>query len=328
MRRQLLLLVFSVLVVALLGEEAWSARPSYPSRAIEFVVPFAPGGSSDVAGRIIAKYLSAELGVPVNVTNKGGGNQVPAAMYVLAASANGYVLLEEGSSVSSAHAVVKDLPYKWDDRAFGPMMVTAPHAFVVSGKSPWKSLGEVVEAAKKDPGSFTWTYLGGGTTTDFVITQALAARGVDVMKTKAVAFDGGGPGMVAVAGGHVLFTAVGASATLPLRASGDLRVLAVTGDSRASSLPDVPTVKEAGFPEITMKSWWGISGPKALPKEIIDRLDQAAKKIVADPAYIKDHNAVSNQPRYMPAAEVKEYVMKEAQQLKEIVNKLQLIKKK
>ncbi len=328
MRRQLLLLVFGVLVLTLLGATAWAARPSYPSRAIEFVVPFAPGGSSDVAGRIMAKYLSAELGVPVNVTNKGGGNQVPAAMYVLTSAPNGYVLLQEGPSVSSAHAVVKDLPYKWEDRAFGPMMCTAPHAFVVGGKSPWKSLREVVEAAKKDPDSFTWTYLGGGTTTDFVITQALAARGVDVLKTKAVAFDGGGPGMIAVAGGHVMLTAVGASATLPLRASGDLRVLAVTGDSRAPSLPDVPTVKEAGFPEITMKSWWGISGPKALPREIIDRLDQAAKKIVADPAYINDQSKLSNQPKYMPAAEVKEYVMQEAQQLREIVNMLQSVKKK
>ena len=270
----------------------------------------------------MAKHLSEELGVRVNVVNRPGGNQIPAVLSVLNAAPDGYTLLQENSSTSSAHAVIKDLPYKWQERTWGPMMVQGQHVFVINGKSPLNSLKDVVAAVKKDPGSFTWTYLGGGSVTDFVIAQLIGAAGLEPSATKPVAFDGGGPGVTAVAGGHVALSAVGVSAALPLLGSGDLKAVAVTGDHRAPSLPNVPTVKEAGVPEVNMTVWWGFSGPKNLPKPILERLDRAAKKIVDDPAYAKDQVAVSNQPKYLLPEQLEQHVLREAEMLRELSAKL------
>jgi tripartite-type tricarboxylate transporter receptor subunit TctC len=275
----------------------------------------------------MAKHLSTELGVRVNVVNRPGGNQITAVLSVVNATPDGYSLLQENSSTSSAHAVIKDLPYKWQERTWGPMMVQGQHVFVISGKSPLNSLKEVVALVKKEPNAFTWTYLGGGSVTDFVIAQLIGAAGLQPSDTKPVAFDGGGPGVTAVAGGHVVLTAVGVSAALPLLASGDLKAIAVTGDSRAPSLPNVPTTKEAGVPEINVTVWWGFSGPPNLPKPILERLDRAAKKVVENAEYQKDQVAVSNQPKYLSPEQLERHVRQEAETLRELSASLRVVKK-
>lgn len=177
------------------------AQPKYPTKAIELVVAFAPGGGSDAVARIQAKYLAAELGVPVNVTNKAGGNQVPAVVAVTGAPADGYMLLQELNTTSSLQTMVPDLPYKLQDRTYGPMMVDGPMVIAVNGKSPWNSLQDVVDAAKKDPGSFTWGRLGGTATADLTLMRLLVTGGVDLAKTKPVSFAGTGPAVTAVAAG-------------------------------------------------------------------------------------------------------------------------------
>lgn len=323
MMRSLLALAASFALLFSIGAASTAAaQANYPAAPINLVVPFAPGGSTDVAARVMAKHLGIALGVRVNIVNRGGGNQIPAVLSVLTAPPDGYTLLVENSSTSSAHSILKDLPYKWQDRTWGPMMAQGQHAFVVTGKSPINSLRDLMAQIKAEPSNFTWTYLGGGTVTDFVIAQLIGQSGVEVKATKPVAFDGGGPGVVAVAGGHINLSAVGVSAVLPLRSSGDLKVLAVTGERRAPSLPDVPTVKEAGAPGVDMTVWWSISGPKNMPKMVLDRLDGAARKVVQDPAYIKDQQAVSNQPKYLSPAETEQFVIREAGSLRTLSERL------
>jgi tripartite-type tricarboxylate transporter receptor subunit TctC len=295
---------------------------AWPSKAIQLVVSFAPGGGSDVAARVVAKYLSEELKVPVNVINKAGGNQIPAIKYVLDAPPDGYILLQEQQANSAIKAFLKDLPFKIEDRTFGPMIVSGPNAVVVSGKSPWKTLKEALAAAKKDPGSFTWVRTGGSSFTDMVTMQLFDLAGVDVSKTKPVDFTGVGPGHLAVAGGHVLLGGGGAASVVSLVQSGDLRCLAVTGGERLTALPNCPSATEAGFPEAYLVNWYGISGPMKLPREVLDRLDKAVQTMCKNPVFAKDLESIASYPLYKSPAEFREFALKEAELYKKLAERV------
>jgi len=301
---------------------AHSAETRYPTRAIEYVVPFPAGGGTDVAARVIAKALSRELGVPVNVTNKPGGNQIPGVMSVLSSPPNGYTLLADGSGSSSLQTLIKDLPYKVEDRTFVTRIMISPHAYIVNGKSPWKSLREVIDAIKQDPGSFTWTWHGGNTTTDFSLLQFFDVAGIDITRTKRVPFQGTGPSSQAVAGGHVLFGSGGASAMFSLYRSGNIKVLAVTGDKRLPTLPEVTSCKEIGLGSLDVMFWVGISGPKGLPKPVVEKLVAVGKKISEDPQVIKELEAVGAYPSYMGSEELSRQVSKEAEAFKALASKV------
>ncbi|MDI7261040.1 MAG: tripartite tricarboxylate transporter substrate binding protein [Thermodesulfobacteriota bacterium] len=306
--------VLAGLGIALLRPEmALFAQAKYPTKAIELVVAFSPGGGSDAVARIMGKYLSAQLDVPINIVNKPGGNQIPAVLSVLNARADGYILLQELNTTSSLQTMVKDLPYKLGDRTYGPMMVEGPMVIVANGKSPWNSLKDVIEAAKKDPSSFTWGRLGGTATADLTIMKLLLAGGVDITKTKPVGFPGTGPAVTAVGGGHIMLASDGAASVIPLQSSGIVKALAVTGDKRLASMPDVPTTKEVGFPSVDVITWFGISGPKDLPKSVVDRLDAAAKKVVENPDFAKYLEAIGRYPRYISPDQTRDYVFKEAE---------------
>lgn len=300
-------LFVAAMVSALVGcgprEEAW------PKKAIDLIVAFAPGGGTDVNARIMVKYLSAELGVPVNVVNKAGGNQITGTLAMLQSPPDGHTLLVDQAATSSLHAgTLKEMPYKLEERSFGPVWGLGTSVFHVNGKSPWKSLKDVVEAAKKDPGSFTWAR--GGGYADFVLMQLLYLGGVDVAKTKPVDFQGMGPANTAVAGGHVMLGGGGLGGALPLHQSGDLRILATVGDKRTSALPDIPSSKEAGFP-VDLLNWYGVSGPKDMPKAILDRLDSAVKKMSQNAEFTAEMNKIAAQPTYMAPAQMKDLVLKE-----------------
>ncbi len=313
----------AILVVMVVGmaSPGWAARP-YPQKAIQYVVSFSPGGGSDVVARVVAKYLAAELGVPVNVVNKEGGNQIPAILSVLNAAPDGYTLLQDQPANSSIKAILKDLPFKLEDRTYGPLTIGGPNAFVVSGKSPWKTLKDMVDAAKKDESSFTWVRTGGSSLTDMATLQLFDAAGIDATKTKPVDFQGVGPGNVAVAGGHVMLGGGGAGSVVAMVQSGDLRALAVTGDRRVPILADTPSAKEGGFPDSNLMNWYGISGPKNLPPAVIDRLDAAVKKISQNPQFIKEAEQVASYPIYAPPAQAREYALEEGELYKKLISKV------
>jgi tripartite-type tricarboxylate transporter receptor subunit TctC len=315
------LFVFIILLNVLIGLNAYSAETTYPTKTIEYVVPFPAGGGTDVVARVIAKALSKELGVSVIVTNKPGGNQIPGIMSVLSSFSDGYTLLADGCGTSSLQTLIKDLPYKMEERTFIARIMMSPHAYIVNGKSPWNSLQDVIGAVKQDPGSFTWTWHGGKTTTDFSLLQFFDLAGIDISKTKRVPFQGTGPSSQAVAGGHVLFGSGGASAMFSLASSGNLKVLAVTGSERLSKLPGVPSCKEIGMASLNVAFWVGISGPKGLPQPIVDKLVRVSKKITEDPQVIKDLDAVGAYPSYVAADKLSQEVVKEAEVFRALASK-------
>ena len=282
---------------------------AYPQKAVNITVAFAAGGGTDVVARVMAKFLAAELKVPVNIVNKPGGNQITGTIAVLESPPDGFTLLLDQPATSAAHATVKNLPYKLDERTFGPMWGANPQAFAVNGQSPWNSLKDVVEAARKDPDSFTVQRAGGTSFNDFCMVQLLRSGNVDVSKVKFVDFAGGGPALTSLAGGHIKLGSSGAGSVLSLAQSGLIKVLAVTGDTRIAILPNVPSAVEAGFPSLNLISWYSISGPKGLPGPVLERLDTAIKKITQDAAFSKEMEALGGYPRYVAAAQMRDFVL-------------------
>ena len=321
-----LVFAFLMMISLIVLVTGCSKDSKYPTKAIEYVVPLPPGGGSDLGARTVAKALSKELGVPVNVINKPGGNQIPGTKSVMEAAKDGYTLLADGASQGSLHVLQKQLPYKLEDRTFVARVMSAPHAFFVNGKSPWNSMADVVAAIKKNPAEFSWGWSGGNTTTDFVLLQFFKAAGIDINKTKRIPITGSGKAVEAVAGNHVQFGAGGASAVFALGKSGDIKVLAVTGSKRLPTLKDVPTTVEAGFPDVNLNWWIGISGPKDMPKEVVERLAAAAKKVAESPEVTKDLEGIGAYPDYLGPADLKAYVLKEAEMFKELAAKIGMTK--
>lgn len=301
----------------LLGEPGAEAQTAYPRKPVALVVTFAAGGGTDVLARIAAKYLSEELGQPVNVVNRPGGNSIPGAMSVMSAAPDGYTLLFDSPATSSLHALVKDLPYKVDERTWGPLVTTGPYIYAVNAKSKWQSLKEMAEAGRRDPASIEIGWMGGKSFTDTTMLKLLSVAGIDLSKVKKVPFAGSGPAMIALAGGHINLSGGNIGAATSLIASGDLKALAVSGDERVPALPDVPSSKEAGV-HVPLTSWNALSGPKGMPADVVRRLDEAVVKMVKRPDYIKDLAAVGNLPTYKPPGELPAYVQSEMRVLSEV----------
>jgi Uncharacterized protein conserved in bacteria len=291
-------------------------KNQYPSRAIDLVVPVAAGSGTDVMARITAKFLAQELGQPVNVVNKPGGNAVAGVLSVMSAQPDGYTLLADANMWSSFQVNAADLPYKVENRTFVAKVSGAPIVLFCSGKAPWQNVGDAVKAAQADPSGIAWGGLGGMSSTDLGLMQFFNAAKIDVAQTKKVIYQGGGQVLAAAAGGHIQIGGAGASGILPFVQGGKLRPLFITGDKRLSMLPDVMTAQEAGYPDVTSTSWLGISGPPAMSPEIVKRLDEALKKVTAKKEFIEEMNKVAAIVKYVGPEDMKKEVLAEADKAK------------
>lgn len=311
-------LALAVMAAAALPGAA-GAQEKFPSRAIEIIVPFAAGASTDLGCRVIAQALEAKWGVPVKVINKPGGNTVPAVNDVMNAKPDGYTVLADGPPQSSMlDTAVKNLPFKVTDRTFIAMTAFTPMMFLVPADSPFKTLADAAAAAKADPGTFTWTSLGGAGAQDMANRQFFKAIGVDVAKTRALQLKGGSEAVTMTAGGHVKMGVGSYSGfAAPLQA-GKVRVLASASPERWPNLPDTPTAKEAGFPTIETLYWIGISGPPNTPETVVATWDAALKEIIATPAVQDGLLKVGLKAQYDNAANMAARVQRERIETQEL----------
>ncbi len=301
------------------------SQEKYPTRAINLIVPFAPGGSTDVAARVNASFLSKKWGVPVNVINKPGGNTIPGQLEVYSSAADGYTVLGDGLPMCSLlEVVVKDLPFKVMDRTFIAMTTFSPQDIIVPATSPYKTLKDLMEDAKRDPENFSWDSLGGVSGDDFGARMFFRAAGVDVTRTKPVMSKGGAQGAALVAGGHIKMSVSTITTTLPHLSAGTVRVLAVCYDSRDSLLPDVPTTAELGYPSIYLPFWQGLSGPPKMPARIVDVWAKALQEMMKDKEYLAQLEKARLRPFYHNPREMIEYIKKE----REVAEDVYGVKKK
>jgi tripartite-type tricarboxylate transporter receptor subunit TctC len=310
-------LVFFVTIFLFAGwVEQVQSQEKYPARAIDIIVPFAPGGATDLVERVIGSYLTKKWGVPINIVNKSGGNTVPACLEVYNARADGYTLLGDSNPSSSMlPIVVKNLPFKIMDRTFIGMVGITPMIVIVSSNSPIKSMKELEAEAKKGPEDFTWTSLGGAGAQDFTTRQFLKTIGVDVFKTKPIMAPGGAPAVALTAGGNVKMGVGTTSGAIPAINGGTVRPLAITSKERYPDLPNVPTTMELGYPTVKCLFWIGLAGPPNLPPHIPEIWGKALAEMLKDPEVISKLKNVGAVPFYHNPQGMKDYVLQETEEV-------------
>ena len=275
-KRKRVRLIVAALVLSL--QSAAGFADTYPSRPIKIIVTFVPGGGADIIGRYLAQALTTALGQPVIVENKPGAGGMLGAEAGLAAPADGYTL----TLISSSYTVNPSLyKLKFDPvNDITPIVQVSqgPLLVVVNPAVQAKSLQELVGLGKSRPGQLNYASSGQGSALH--LGAALFADMADI-KMNHVPYKGGGAALNDLMGGQVdLYFAATASA-LPLVKAGKLRPLAVTSARRIAALPDTPTVAESGFKGYDVTLWYGLVGPKALPAEIVNRINAEVNKVLA-----------------------------------------------
>jgi len=254
---------------------------AYPDRPIQLVVPFPPGGGADLTGRMVADYLTRKLGQSVVIINRGGGASTIGVNFVAKAKPDGYTLLWTPSDgMSFQPAVRSSIPYRIpDDFAWVASPVSYTLALAVSSKQPYKTLQELIEFARKNPGKVTFSSSGNGSTTHIPVELIANAAGV---KFTHVPYQGAGPAVTGAVSGVVDMTMGALSTIKPMNDGGQLRAIATTGTTRSAVLPDVPTLKEAGL-DIDVTLVYGVLAPAGTPEPILQTLRSALAAMLKDP---------------------------------------------
>jgi len=308
------------LLLALVGlaAPAAAAADDYPNRPIRLIIPFPPGGSNDVVGRIVANQLGQKLGKQVFVDNRGGAGGIVGSDLAAKAAPDGYTLLV----VSIAHSVDPWL-YK---EPFDPVKDFVPVSIIATGTNvltvnptvPVHSVKELLDLAKAKPGVLNYASAGIGSFQHLSGELFKLTAGVDIQH---VPYKGGGPAMLAVIAGEdqVMFSSI--VQTVPNIQSGHLRALATGGAERSPILPDLPTIAEAGVPGYVAANWWGIVAPAGTPQPIVDKLHDAIADLLNSAETKKYLDNEGAAPVHMSAAEFGKFVEAEIAKWGPVVKK-------
>ncbi len=245
---------------------------SYPNKPIRLILPMAAGGPTDILGRIIGQRMAERLGQPVVIENRPGAGGNIGCEVAAKARPDGYTILFSSTALATSPSLYKKLNYD-PIKDLAPIAQTAqsPNVLLVHPSLPVKNLKELVEYAKANPGKLNYSSGGIGVTTHLAseLLNSLAK-----IKIVHVPYKGGGPALIALVSGEVQMQVIGPSVALPQIQAGKVRALAVLSNQRLSSLPNVPTAKEAGIDNYEVTSWFGILVPAGAPREIINRLNE------------------------------------------------------
>jgi len=256
---------------------------AYPDKPIRMIVPYPPGGATDVIGRVLAQELTSALGQSVIVENRAGAAGNIGADQVAKAQPDGYTLLMGALTSHSINAALYRGRVTYDvEKSFAPVSIvgTVPLVFVVNPSVQAKTLSEFIALAKSKPGYITMASAGNGSPQHLAGEMFKRSAGVDILH---VPYKGSGPAMTDLMGGQVLSMIETVPAAQGNIKAGKLRALAVTSPARVETLPDVPTAAEAGLKDFEVSSMFGIVAPANTPAPVIDRLNGELKKILAKP---------------------------------------------
>jgi tripartite-type tricarboxylate transporter receptor subunit TctC len=266
-----------VTVILGIGGPAGAAQPeSYPQRPIRFVVPFAPGGTTDIIARIVGSAFSEDLGQQVIVDNRGGAGSTIGIAIAAKSAPDGYTIVLSNNGLAINETLYEKLPYNaMRDLAPISLVGETPNVLIVNPAVAAKSVKEFVALAKEKPGKLAYASAGNGSSTHLSVELFESMTGI---KTIHVPYKGGAPALNDTISGQVQFML----ATLPSVhghiVSGRVRALGVSGKERSASLPGVPTIAQSGFPGYVYTSWYGIMAPTGTPATIIKRLNEATFK--------------------------------------------------
>nr|WP_238263109.1 tripartite tricarboxylate transporter substrate binding protein [Cupriavidus pauculus] len=254
---------------------------TFPSKPIQLVIPFPPGGATDVIGRLVGKKLGDKLGQTVVVDNRPGAGTIVGASYVAKAAPDGYTLLaSSGTTFTVNPAIHAKLPYD-PVKSFEPIGFTGRTGLILLANKdqPIGNLKQLVAAAKAQPGKLTYGSFGSGTTAQFAGEMLFNLAGVKLLH---VPYKGSAPAMTDLIGGQIPFTVDTVAAAIPQVKAGKVKAIAVTTAKRSSLLPDVPTAAEAGVPGIDADTWLALVAPRGLPADVKQKLEKALAEVMAD----------------------------------------------
>jgi tripartite-type tricarboxylate transporter receptor subunit TctC len=299
-------LLCALFVTAFFAADA-AAQP-YPYKPVRLIVPFPPGGSNDVVGRMIAAQLSTRLDKPVIVENQGGAGGLIGTEMAARAQPDGYTLLLISVAYAFIPAIYK-LPYD-PATAFAPvaMLGAGPVVIAVTAKLPVDSVKELIALAREKPGQLNYATAGVGSFQHLASELFKLQAGVDIVH---VPFKGGGPAMMDVIAGNTQIAIGSLVQMLPQIKGGRLKALGVGSANRIPALPDLPTISEAGVPGYEVTNWWGIVAPAGTPPPVIGRLHKELAAIATSQETKQRFEAEGAEPRPMSPDEFARFIAAE-----------------
>lgn len=306
-----------------LGTPGLALAEGYPAKPIQLIVPFPPGGAVDIVGRTISKKLGDRLGQPIVIENKAGAGTVVGAAFVANAPADGYTLLiSSGSTFTVNPALNAKLPYD-PVKSYEPigMVTRVPLILLANREVPVGNLKQLIGAVQRAPDKFSYGSFGNGTTGHFAAELTWSAAGIKVMH---VPYRGSAPAMSDLMGGQIPFTIDTVAAALPQLKAAKIKAIAVTGATRATQLPDVPTVAESGFPGFSADSWLAVVAPRGLPAEAKAKLHKALADTLADAEVRSKLIAAGLEPSYATGDAVLTQIEDELPRMRAIAQRAQI----
>lgn len=306
-RRTLLAAAASAAALALGGTAAaQGSAAAWPSKPITLIVGAAPGGTTDIAARMLAEPLGKALGQTVVVDNRAGASGTLAAVAVKRAEPDGHTLLMQysGYHVITPHVSKQAAQWQQEDLRAVANVLSAPQVIVVREGLPVKTLAELIAYAKANPGKLTYASSGNGSLQHVTGAMIEQQAGISLVH---VPYKGTGPALQDLLGAQVDMTFGTPPPYMPFIQQGKIRALAVTGSKRVGSLPQVPTAAEAGLPRLDASSWFGVFAPAKTPQAVVDKLSAEIAKLMATPAFQQKAADLGATADYMAPAKFADY---------------------
>lgn len=288
----------------------------YPNRPIRMIVPYAPGGATDIIGRLVGKALTEKLGQTVIVENRAGGNTGIGAAAVARAEPDGYtVLFTNDATFVLNEAVFKSMPYKLEQLTPVGTVCYLNLGLAVNAEAPINNMKELHEYTKSNPDKFAYGSFGVGSHPHFM---GEIYKNITDSKVTHVPYKGSSPAVVDVVGNQILFTFPALATIQGHVRDNRVKVLALSGEERSALMPDVPTFTEAGYPDLNIGSWYAFFAPAGTPEPVVEKLNQALAEILDDPEVSKSLIAQGTAPLKMTPSEMQQRMMEETKRMKTI----------
>jgi tripartite-type tricarboxylate transporter receptor subunit TctC len=313
--------VAGIAIAAALPLSAAHAQ-TYPDRPIQFILPFAPGGGTDILGRIVAQSLSPQLGQPVVPENRPGAGSHLGIALASKAKPDGYTMVITAPEFTTGPSLYKALDYKPKDLVPVTMVAQIAYVLTLGPSMPANNLQELIAYAKANPGKINYATPGNGSGPHIAVELLKSLTKIDIVH---VPYKGAGPAMLAMLGGEVNMAVTATSSALANVQAGKIRAIAVLTTERAPELPNVPTTVEAGLPAWQVPLWWGIQVPAGTPKEAINRLNAAWAKAVALPATIETMKKAGYQPMHSTPEQFQTFIDTELVRWSKVISDAKIV---